>query len=176
MIILRPWTLTDIPDLLEHINNWNVAQYLRDESMYPMTQEYARHYIMSNKHQGPGTRYAIDWQGRAIGHVELLLQQGVARKSAELGCWVAEPFWGKGVAKQASLLMLTHGFTQFDIKMIYARVFDSNAASKRVLEQLGFQLDGRIQMAIYHSGAFQDELYYTLSQDQFEKSHRRWLQ
>lgn len=176
MIILRPWTLMDIPDLLEHVNNWNVAQYLRDESMYPMTQEYAKKYIMSNTHQGPGTRFAIDLDGKAIGHVEIHLQTGVYRKSAELGCWVGEPNWGKGVASKAVLYMLTHAFTKFDLMTIYSRIFDSNAASKRLVERLGFQLDGKLQMAVYHSGAFQDELYYTMTRNQFYKSHRSWLE
>jgi ribosomal-protein-alanine N-acetyltransferase len=127
-----------------------------------MTPDQALAFISSQNTIPPLTQFAIDLNGEAIGHIEIILQSDVYRKSAELGCWLAEPYWGKGLAKQAVVLMLTHAFIKFDLNRIYARIFANNRQSQRLVESVGFILEGKLSDAVYKSGEFQDELIYSI--------------
>jgi RimJ/RimL family protein N-acetyltransferase len=87
----------------------------------------------------------------------------------ELGYWVAEPFWGKGIMTKAVLQMVDYGFKTFDITRIFARPFGTNIASQTVLEKAGFILEARLDKTLYKNGEFLDELIYAVRPDSFSE-------
>ena len=157
---LRPWTNNDLPSLVLHANNWNVAKNLMDRFPHPYTTEDGIVFIeMAAKH-APVQVFAIDINGQAVGGIGLHPQSDIHRKNAELGYWLAEPFWGKGVVPKAIQEMVDYGFRHFAIDRIYARPFGTNLASQRVLEKAGFRLEGKFDKVLFKNGEYLDELVY----------------
>ena len=83
-------------------------------------------------------------------------------KNMELGYFLGEPFWGKGIITEAVKQIVDYGFQHFDITRIYARPYGNNPASQKVLEKAGFTLEARIEKNIYKNGEFLDELIYAI--------------
>ena len=160
-ISLRPWQFPDKPALLRYANNRNVWINLTDIFPHPYTADDADRWLWRcSVRQGPHTALAIDLAGEAIGAIGIELKRDVYRKTASIGYWVGEPFWGRGFATRALLLMTEYGFENYDITRLEASVFDWNPASARVLEKAGYQLEARLQDRILKDGRFADELIY----------------
>jgi ribosomal-protein-alanine N-acetyltransferase len=107
-----------------------------------------------------GNIFAIDVAGQAVGSIALHLQSDIHRKNAELGFWLAQPFWGQGIITQAVRQMVAYGFQAFDITRIFARPFGTNRASQRVLEKAGFVLEAQFTQTLFKNGEFLDEWVY----------------
>ena len=164
-IILRPWQATDKPALLRYANNRNVWINLTDIFPHPYTPEDADRWLWrcgagQRPHQGPHTALAIDLGGEAIGATGIEPRQDVYRKSANIGYWLGEPFWGRGFATLALKLMTDYAFAHFDLNRLQASVFAWNPASARVLEKNGYKFEARLRQRIYKDGRFADELIY----------------
>jgi RimJ/RimL family protein N-acetyltransferase len=157
---LRPFHITDADLLPEYANNFNIARYLMDVFPHPYHVEHAKTFIKMATKDDPVHIFAIDIDGRASGAIGLHLQQDVFRKNAELGYWLAEPFWGKGIMTRAVRKMIDFGFDTYDINRIFARPFSSNLASQRVLEKSGFRLEARLEKTVFKNGEFLDELIF----------------
>lgn len=161
-IAIRPWKYEDISQLVEYANNKNIAKNLTDQFPHPYTIENGRSFIqMANSHT-PTRIFAITLDKKAVGGIGLHLQQDIFCKNAELGYWLAEPFWGKGIVTKAVKDIVTYGFKTFDINRIYARPFGGNIGSQRVLEKAGFILEGRFEKTLYKNSAYHDELVYAI--------------
>lgn len=134
---LRKWNSNDLDSLVEYADNWEIAKNLTDKYPHPYTRVAGEQFIKfassSSNHI-----YAIDINGVACGGIGLHPQEDIHRKNAELGYWLAEPFWGKGIMTEAVKLMIDYGFKNIDIDRIYAIPFGSNIGSQKVLEKLGF--------------------------------------
>lgn len=155
---IRLWKQDDLEDLVGNANNINVWNNLRNYFPYPYTDEHGMEWL--NKVVDaplPALNLAIDVEGKAAGGIGIILNGDVYIKSAELGYWVGEPFWGRGVATEAVRLMTEHAFTYFDIVRLYAEVFESNKASMRVLEKNGFYLEGVRRKAVFKNGVLMDD-------------------
>ena len=87
-------------------------------------------------------------------------QVDVYRKSAEIGYWIGEPYWGKGIATEAAKLITAYGFEQLELLKIFSAVFDFNKASQRVLEKAGYKLEAIIEKAICKNHKLCDEYRY----------------
>lgn len=159
---LRPWVAGDLPSLVQHANNAEVARYLIDGFPHPYTAEHGRAYLAFAASQAPGCVFAIEVAGQAVGSIALYPQADIQRKNAELGFWLAQPFWGQGIVTQAVRQMVAHGFQAFDITRIFARPFGTNRASQRVLEKAGFSLEARFTQTLFKNGEFLDEWVYGL--------------
>lgn len=160
-ISLRPWNLSDLENLVAFANNPNIARNLTDQFPSPYTKENGLKFIEFASSGNPLRIFAIDMEGRAIGGIGLHPQSDIERKNAELGYWLGEPFWGKGIISQIIPKMVDYGFLNLDIHRIFARPFGRNIASQKVLEKSGFTLEARLKDAFYKNEIFEDALIYS---------------
>ncbi len=158
--ILRPWEPEDIPALVRNADNIRVWANLTDAFPHPYTIDDARAWIAKANNDAGGVHFAIVVKGEAAGGIGLILGQDVRKGTAEMGYWLGEKFWGKGIATDAVLGLRRHAFATLSLNRIFARVFESNAASQRVLEKAGFTLEGRLRKNVTKRGVVMDELIY----------------
>ena len=88
------------------------------------------------------------------------------KENAELGYWLAEPFWGKGIITKAIKQIVDFGFKTYDITRIFARPFGTNIASQRVLEKSGFKFECKFEKTLLKNGEMLDELYYSIRRNE----------
>lgn len=158
--LLRPWQLSDAESLVKHANNPKIAQFLTDGFPHPYTIEHAHSFIQMASQLQPTQIFAIVVDDEAIGSIGLHLQSDIMCKNIELGYFIGEDFWGKGIATEAIRKIVDYGFDNFEVIRIFARPFGNNLASQKVLEKAGFVLEARIEGNIYKNGGFLDELIY----------------
>lgn len=156
-IILRPWQETDIASLVRNANNINIWNNLRDYFPSPYTEREAKEWIDINAGASPVTNFAIDLEGEAIGGTGLLLNSDVYILSAEIGYWLGEAYWGRGIATEAVRLIVQHCFDQFNLVRLYAAVFAGNNASMRVLEKNGFYKEAVRKNAVVKNAVLMDD-------------------
>jgi len=159
---LRPWRPGDEPSLVRYANNRNVSGNLRDRFPYPYTAADAETWIARASGQSPATSFAIVVDDAGVGGVGVELGTDVFRRSAEIGYWLGEPFWGRGIATEVLRAMTAYAFEHFDICRLEAGVFSWNPASARVLEKAGYTLEGRARLAVTKDGRTGDRLLYAL--------------
>lgn len=157
---LRPWQKDDLESLVKYANNWEIAKFLSDKFPHPYTKQAGEGFITFATSHNPTQIFAIEIQGKAVGSIGVFPQEDIHRKNAELGYWLAEPFWGKGIIPQAIRQMIEYGFETFEIDRIFARPFGSNIRSQRVLKKSGFQLETRFKKTIWKKDRYEDELVY----------------
>jgi RimJ/RimL family protein N-acetyltransferase len=159
---LRPWRAGDEASLVRYANNRNVSRNMRDRFPYPYTDDDADAWIEKASAETPATSFAIVVDGAAVGGVGIELGTDVFRRSAEIGYWLGEPFWGRGIATEALRAMTEYAFEHFDICRLEAGVFGWNPASARVLEKAGYTLEGRARNAVVKDRRTTDRLLYGL--------------
>lgn len=158
--LLRPWKLGDEPSLERHANNRKVWINVRDHFPHPYTRGDAMRWVQHASLYLAETVFAITVDGEAVGSVGLVAKEDVYRKSMEIGYWIGEEFWGRGIVTEAVGAVTAYGFKYFDIVRIYADVFDWNPASGRVLEKNGYTLEARLRRAVVKDGIITDALMY----------------
>ena len=158
---VRSFSLADVPALAKHADNPNVAATLRDRFPQPYTQAHAVEWIEHATSQRPQRNFAITSELELIGGIGLEFQHDVHARSAEVGFWLAEPYWGRGIATRALVALTEHAFANFELLRIYAMVFSSNEASARVLEKAGYEFEGRLRMSVVKRGRILDQLVYS---------------
>lgn len=160
---LRPWCDTDIPSLVKYANNRAVSRNLRSIFPYPYTQKDAEWWIQT-RHEDTSRDlfFAIEVEGEACGGISCRRLDDVYFKGAEIGYWLGEPFWGRGIMSEAVTLVAQAAFEQLDIVRIQAAVFGWNAASARVLEKAGFHFEARLERSVTKDGELTDQLMYAL--------------
>ena len=141
MITLRPWVETDLELLALYFNNINIWNNLRDYIPHPYSPEDAVKFINAEKDKMPALNFAILSGEELVGGIGIILGEDVYRMNVELGYWIAEPFWGTGIATEAVRQMTYYVFENFAINRIVAEVFEYNKTSMRVLEKNGYHLE-----------------------------------
>ena len=159
---LRPWTIEDLESLVRFANNFNIAKNLMDVFPHPYSIENGKAFIDIATKNTPPNILAIEVNGEAAGAIGLHPQSDVYRRNAELGYWLAEPYWGKGIITRTIVQMVDYGFKHFDIDRVYARPFAHNIGSQRALEKAGFVLEARLEKTILKNGVMIDELIYAV--------------
>lgn len=159
---LRQWRLSDAADLAAAINNPNVQKNLRDGLPYPYTEKDAEEFIQYLLHANPDSifAFAITVDDRAIGSISVERGTNIHRYTGELGYYIAENYWGKGLASSAVEQIVQYIFTHTDIMRIFAEPFSYNIASCRVLEKNGFQYEGTLRRNAVKNGAVLDMKLY----------------
>ena len=140
-IELREWKKADAFSLMIAANNANVSSKLRDGFPFPYTKKDADEWIALNEYKEPVTNFAIVVDEQIAGGIGLVQKEDIYRRNAEIGYWLAEPFWHKGIATEAVRQLVDHIFSKFDIDRLYAEIFSNNPASMKVLEKNGFHLE-----------------------------------
>jgi len=159
---LRAWNIEDRYSLVEYANNYNIARFMTDKFPYPYTLEDAINFIEMASMAVPPNILAIEVDGKAVGGIGLHIQPDIYRKNAEMGYWLGEPYWGKGIISSVIPQMVDYGFKHWSINRIFARPFGNNKASQKVLEKAGFLLEGKFENTLYKNGEYQDELIYAI--------------
>lgn len=161
---IRQWRLSDAKNLSELLSNKSILNNLRDGIPYPYTEKDALDYIMamlsSNGHDT--FAYAVTADGRAVGSVGAFRQGNIHSKTAELGYYLSEEYWGQGIMTDAVKQLCKIIFETTDIIRIFAEPFSYNTASCRVLEKAGFELEGTLRCNAVKNGAVIDMKMYSL--------------
>jgi RimJ/RimL family protein N-acetyltransferase len=152
----------DLSAIARHANNPNVAAWLRDRFPHPYEIEDAERFLEYIE-RAPGECVAVICVGdEAVGAIGLQFRTDVERCSAELGYWLGEPFWRRGIATAAIRAFTSWAMPRFELTRIYAEVFDENPASARVLEKAGFRRVGILRNAAIKRGEYHDYILYDL--------------
>ena len=156
MIDLRGFLDTDVDAIAKHANNFNVSRYMASRMPYPYTKEDALWWVeFGNKELGHNK--AIDLDGECIGVVGVQFGEFELQYSAEIGYWIAEDHWGKGIGTEAVSKMTNNAFSDTKIVRLCAPVYNPNKASMRVLEKCGYTLEAIHRKAAFKNNEFIDE-------------------
>jgi RimJ/RimL family protein N-acetyltransferase len=157
---IRPWAATDADSLQRHANNRHVSIHLRDRFPFPYEMEQARSFLGWIAKQPSPTVWAIEVNGEAVGGIGIELHTDVERVSAEIGYWLGEAMWGRGIATEALRAVTAEAFKRFDITRLYALPFADHAASVRVLEKAGYVREGHLCRSAIKEGKVRDQLLF----------------
>ena len=159
-VVLRELMGSDLKELSDYANNEKVSINLRDAFPKPYTIDDARNFKKMVDNQNPKTFFAIEYQGKYVGNISLSVGKDVYRKSAEIGYFIGEPFWNKGITTKAVNLISDWGFKNLGIVRIHTGIFEFNKASQRVLEKCGFTREGVFKKSITKNNLLFDEIRY----------------
>lgn len=161
---IRKWKLSDAKDLAMALSNRKIQDNLRDGMPYPYTEQDGIDYISSmiSADENETFAFAITVDDKAVGSIGVFRQDNIHRQTAELGYYIAEKYWGKGLMTEAVTQMCEYVFEKSDIIRIYAEPFAYNAASCRVLEKVGFQYEGTLRSNAVKNGKVIDMKMYSL--------------
>ena len=157
---IRPWRRDDAESLVRHANNRKVWIALRDHFPHPYTIEDAHAFLESVIDSEPATLFCVEADGAAVGGIGIRIGADVHRHTAELGYWLGEEFWGRGIMTEAVAAFTDFCFENFQLRRIYAEPFANNRASARVLEKAGFPFEGRLKNNVFKDGNLLDSLLY----------------
>jgi RimJ/RimL family protein N-acetyltransferase len=165
---LREWRLSDAASLAENANNIHIWNNVRDYFPHPYSEEDGKDFIETVLAKpDPATDMAIVVNGKAVGGIGIVLQSDVERISAEIGYWLGENYWNKGIMTEVVKQMTTYAFVNFPLRKIYAPVFDFNIASQKVLQKAGFEREAILKQAAIKNGKVIDEHYYSVLKSQW---------
>lgn len=157
---VRPWTAADLDALVHHADNPRVSAQLRDVFPYPYTLDDGRRFLAFVAAQHPPTSMAIEVDGGAVGGVGVVPASGNERRTAEIGYWLGEAYWGRGIAVEALALMTTYAIGTFALVRLQALPAASNRRSCRVLEKAGYALEGTMRKSFLKHGVLHDQCLY----------------
>lgn len=167
---LRPWHSDDALSLVKHANNPRIASNLRDGFPYPYTLADAKKWLSMVADNKEDVILAMEIQGEAAGGIGLHGLKDVYRYNCEIGYWLSERYWGKGIMSEAVAAMVDYAFTQSRWLRLFACIFENNPSSMRVLEKNGFRLEAIHKKTVMKEGVLQDEHLYALLKEQWKKS------
>jgi RimJ/RimL family protein N-acetyltransferase/2-polyprenyl-3-methyl-5-hydroxy-6-metoxy-1,4-benzoquinol methylase len=160
IVTIRKLRHSDKLRMAELANNEKISINLRDAFPYPYTIADAEAFIAGCISQSPVEVFAIEYHGQYVGNIGLHKQSDVYSKSAELGYFIGEPYWNRGITTRAVKLICDYGFKELDIVRIYSGIFEYNPASQRVLEKCGFEKEAISKYAVCKKGKIYDEVRY----------------
>ena len=160
--ILRPWRSEDAAALVRHANNHRIASNLRDGFPYPYTPADAKKWLGMVGENTEDVILAIEVGGEAAGGIGLHGLKDVYRFNFEIGYWLSEKHWGRGIMSEAVGAMVQYAFTRTSCLRLYACIFENNPASMKVLEKNGFLAEAIHRKAVMKEGVLMDEHLYSL--------------
>ncbi|OKZ23905.1 MAG: GNAT family N-acetyltransferase [Bacteroides sp. 43_108] len=166
---IRNWTENDIPALAKNLNNKKIWDNCRDGLPFPYTEKDAEEFIQFVLSQEIQSNYCIEINSEASGNIGFMRDSDVERFNAEIGYWLAEPYWNQGIMTEAIKIALESYFRNTDILRVYANVYANNVASICVLENVGFNQCGIHRKACFKNGSFVDCHYFELLKEDFVK-------
>lgn len=159
---IREWRMTDAENLAKLLNNKKILDNLRDGLPYPYTVKDAEEFIktMLCADQDKTFAFVITVNDQAIGSIGVFRCENIHFRTAEMGYYIGEPYWGKGFGTSAVEQACNYIFQHTDIIRIFAEPFAYNTASCRVLEKAGFQFEGVLRSnAIKNSQILDMKMY-----------------
>lgn len=168
---IRKWELSDAKDLATALSNKKVQDNLRDGLPYPYTEQDGKEFIsaMLSADENETFAFAITVNNMVIGSIGIFRQGNIHRQTAELGYYIAEEYWGKGIMTEAVKQICEYVFANSDIIRIYAEPFAYNIASCRALEKAGFQYEGTLRSNAVKNGKVIDMKMYSLLKEEIKE-------
>ncbi len=157
---VRPWRLADADALVRHANNLNVAKQLRDRFPHPYGRANALTFLKFATQDEDPTNLAIDVHGEAVGGIGFVPGSDVERFSAEIGYWLGEAHWGRGITTEALTLVTDDVFRRRNMLRLFALPFADNVGSTRVLEKAGYVREGILRASAVKFGQPRDQALY----------------
>ena len=158
--VVRSWTHEDLASLVKYADNRKIWLNLRDRFPHPYTRRDGRDFIHLARSQRPETMFAIEVDGEAAGGIGFVPHTDVERVNAEIGYWLGEPFWGRGVVTEALAAVTTYAIETHHLTRLFALPYARNAASCRVLEKAGYVLEARLRRSAIKDGEIIDQMQY----------------
>lgn len=159
-IAVRRFRAGDGPDLVRHANSAAVARNLRDAFPHPYTDHDAAAWLVRANDDEAERSFAITAADAVIGGIGLKREFDVNRLTNEVGYWLGEAWWGRGIATASLQAVSTWAFAELDIVRIWGGVYSSNPASCRVLEKAGYVYEGTLHRSVIKNGVILDQLVY----------------
>ena len=165
---IRKWKLTDAKDIAVALSNKKIQDNLRDGLPYPYSEQDGIDFISSmlSANEDETFAFAITLDDKVIGSIGVFRQQNIHRQTAEMGYYIAEEYWGKGIMTDAVKQICEYVFKNSDILRIYAEPFAYNIGSCRVLEKTGFQYEGTLRNNAVKNGKVIDMKMYSLLREE----------
>ena len=165
---IRKWKLTDAKDIAVALSNKKIQDNLRDGLPYPYSEQDGIDFISSmlSANEDETFAFAITLDDKVIGSIGVFRQQNIHRQTAEMGYYIAEEHWGKGIMTDAVKQICEYVFKNSDILRIYAEPFAYNTGSCRVLEKAGFQYEGTLRNNAVKNGKVIDMKMYSLLREE----------
>lgn len=160
--VVRSYQPGDAASLARHANNRKVWLNLRDRFPHPFSEADGAAYIAAVRARPVTTSFAIAIDGRAVGGISLQVGDDIERLSAELGYWLGEEYWGRGVVSDAVAAVTRYAFDALGLIRVFALPFAHNAASCRVLEKAGYQREGVMRCSAIKDGQVLDQCVYAV--------------
>jgi [ribosomal protein S5]-alanine N-acetyltransferase len=160
---IRSWQWSDRDSLVRQANNRKIWINVRDRFPYPYRIDDADRWLAFATSARPETNFAIAVEAKAVGGIGFAIQEDVNRLSAEIGYWLGEEFWGKGITTAALRAVTEHAFATYPLCRLYASVFEWNRASCRVLEKAGYSLEGIMKRSAVKDGQTIDQFLYAIT-------------
>ncbi|MCK9612121.1 MAG: GNAT family protein [Bacteroidales bacterium] len=159
--ILRPWETSDLECVAHYANNANISKFMSDG--FPCSIEKWKSFLEFATTDRTILFLAIEIDGQAVGGIGISPQKDIMKKNAELGYWLSENYWGRGIMTMAIKEIVQQAFEKLpDINRIYAKPFGTNHASHKTLEKAGFKLEARFEKTVLKNGELLDELIYAV--------------
>jgi ribosomal-protein-alanine N-acetyltransferase len=159
---VRRWTADDVDALVRHADNLNVARQLRDRFPHPYTRANAIAFLKHATAGDPPTTLAIEVDRQAVGGIGYVAGTDVERYTAEIGYWLSEQYWGRGIVTEALVLVTTFVFAERNLLRLFAVPFADNVGSTRVLEKAGYVFEGIMRSSSVKHGQPRDQAMYAL--------------
>lgn len=160
---LRTLKLEDAESIAANGNNLKIAAKMRDVFPSPYKTETAKAWI--NMNLLPDNKdwvNAIVVNGKAVGVASILFKTDIYQHCAEVGYWIGEEYWGKGIVSEAVKALVDYTLENTEVIRLYAEVFDNNKASARVVEKAGLIYECTHKKAIIKNGEIMDSHIYTI--------------
>lgn len=154
---LRP---NDAESLARYANNRRVWRNVRDRFPHPYTLEDARQFLDRVRGESHETVFAIEVDSAAVGSIGVRLRDDVERGNGELGYWLGEPYWGRGLMTAVVRAFVPFALRAFSLRRLEAWIFAWNPASARVLEKAGFTREGILRQSAVKDGQVIDRWLY----------------
>jgi ribosomal-protein-alanine N-acetyltransferase len=168
-IILRPWLITDARELALLADNKKIADNLRDGFPFPYSLKDALDWLNIILPENiPPRFFAISVDKQIVGSIGIVSKTDIYRKNFEIGYFISEKFWGKGIATKAIKGATSYAFRDFDIVRIYAEPFSDNVGSRRALEKAGFRLEATLKNYVIKNGIIKDSCIYSVLREEYK--------
>jgi ribosomal-protein-alanine N-acetyltransferase len=166
--ILRPWEIEDAPQLAVIANNKKVADNLRDAFPFPYSIEDAYKWLdIVLPINDPPRYFAVIVSKKLAGSIAIVTKEDIYRKNVEIGYFLAEEQWGKGIITNAIKAITAYAFSEFDIERVYAEPFADNPGSRRALEKAGFRCEATFRNNVIKNGIIKDSCIYAVLKEDF---------
>ncbi|MDD4650700.1 MAG: GNAT family N-acetyltransferase [Methanothrix sp.] len=170
--VIRNWRKEDAASIVQYASNRKIWINLRDSFPHPYTMADAKAFLFRAMQMQIGSYFAVASDNEAIGSIGLVAGSDVHRFTAEMGYWLAEPFWGNGIMTAAVRALSEYAFRELGFHRIFAEPYTANAASARVLEKAGFALEGIMRASVFKDARILDQYLYAKVDERVRRNGR----